>query len=155
MALIQKGHHPSVVVMGSVLSKSTKGNGQIVISFRNEEGDTIDAYLSLTDAAYPYTEKKLISLGWDPTEHDYNFSLLNTGNLSPLAGVETEITVKEEVFENKTSLKVDWIGPREQIQMPEDETTAFVAQLRQRLIASRGAPKPPAAGSPARKNNPF
>ncbi len=155
MALIQKGHHPSVVVMGSVLSKSSKGNGQIVISFRNEEGDTIDAYLSLTDAAYPWTEKKLINLGWDPTEYDYNFNLLNTGNLSPLAGVETEITVKEEVFENKTSLKVDWIGPREQVQMPEDESTVFVAQLRQRLIASRGAPKPTTAGATKKKIGPF
>ena len=86
MALMQKGNHPSVVVLGSVLSKSTKGNGQIVISFRNEDGDTIDAYLSLTDAAYPWTEKKLITLGWDPKEYDYDFSLLNTGNLSPLAG---------------------------------------------------------------------
>lgn len=155
MALMQKGNHPSVVVLGSVLSKSTKGNGQIVISFRNEDGDTIDAYLSLTDAAYPWTEKKLITLGWDPVEHDYNFSLLNTGNLSPLAGVETEITVKEEVFENKTNLKVDWIGPREQVQMPEDESTAFVAELRQRLIASRGAPKPAAIGATKKKTGPF
>lgn len=155
MALMQKGNHPSVVVLGSVLSKSTKGNGQIVISFRNEEGETIDAYLSLTDAAYPWTEKKLITLGWDPKEYDYDFSLLNTGNLSPLAGVETEITVKEEVFENKTNLKVDWIGPREQVQMPEDESTAFVAELRQRLIASRGAPKPAAAAATKKKTGPF
>jgi hypothetical protein len=149
---MQKGHHPSVVVLGSVLSKSSQGNGQVVVSFRNEDGDTIDAYLSLSDAAYPWTEKKLISLGWDPKDYDYNFSLLNVGNLSPLAGVETEITVKEEVYREKTTLKVDWIGPREQIQMPEDETTAFVAALRQRLIASRGTPKPSA---PIKKNNPF
>lgn len=157
MALMQKGHHAPVYVIGSVLSKSSQGNGQIVISFKNDDGDTIDAYLSCTEAAWEWTEKKLRVLGFDVDANDLDIRPLNRGAESPLAGVETEIDVKEDTYNGKTTLKVDWIGPRlGQAQMPGSDEDAFAAELRRRLVARKGAPraaapktsKPAAAGNP-------
>jgi len=156
MALMQKGHHAPVWVTGSVLSKSSQGNGQVVVSFRNEAGETIDAYLSCTDAAWQYTEQKLKTLGWDPAENDFDLRPLNAGEESPITGSETEINVIEDSYNGKTSLKVGWIGPRAgAAALPEDEMDAFAAELRKRLIASKGAPKPAArpAAKPATRAN--
>lgn len=145
MALMKPGHHAPVYVQGSVLSKSSQGNGQIVISFKNDDGDTIDAYLSCTEAAWQYTEQKLRTLGFDVDEHDLDIRPLNRGAESPIAGVETEIDVKEDTYNGKTTLKVDWIGPRMgAAQMPTSDEDAFAAALRNRLIAKKGAPKPAA-----------
>ncbi len=142
MALMQKGHHAPVYVLGSVLSKSSQGNGQIIISFKNDDGDTIDAYLSCSKDAWPYTERKLKTLGFDVDEHDLDIRPLNRGTESPIAGVETEIDVKEDTYNGKTTLKVDWIGPRiGAAQMPSSDEDAFAAALRNRLIGERGAPK--------------
>lgn len=160
MALMQKGHHAPVWVTGSVLSKSSQGNGQIVISFRNEAGETIDAYLSCTEAAWEWTEKKLRTLGFDVDENDLDIRPLNRGAESPIAGVETEIDVKEDTYNGKTTLKVDWIGPRTgQASMADSDEDAFAAELRKRLVARKGAPKlsgrPPVKPAAARTNNPF
>lgn len=145
MALMQKGHHAPVYVQGSVLSKSSQGNGQIIISFKNDDGDTIDAYLSCTEDAWPYTERKLKTLGFDVDANDLDIRPLNRGAESPIAGVETEIDVKEDTYNGKTALKVDWIGPRiGASQMPTSDEDAFAAALRNRLIAKKGAPKPAA-----------
>lgn len=143
MALMKAGHHAPVYVLGSVLSKSSQGNGQIVISFKNEDGDTIDAYLSCTEAAWEWTERKLRTLGFDVDANDLDIRPLNRGTESPIAGVETEIDVKEDTYNGKTTLKVDWIGPRiGQAQMPGSDEDAFAADLRRRLVARKGAPKP-------------
>ena len=147
MPLMQKGHH-FVTVTGSVLSRSSTGNGQIVVSFRNEDGDSIDAFLSCTEAAWQYTEAKLRTLGYDVDEHDLDIRPLNHGPESPIVGVETEIDVKEELYNGERKLKVDWIGPRTgQAAMAEADEDLFAVELRKRLIAKKGAPK--AASKPA------
>lgn len=161
MALMQKGHHAPVWVTGSVLSKSSKGNGQVVVSFRNEAGESIDAYLACTEAAWQYTEQKLKALGWDPAENDFDLRPLNAGAASPIVGNETGIEVIEDSYvtesgETKKTPKVGWIGSRTGAAgLPESEMDVFAAELRKRLIAAKGAPKPSArpAAKPAPRSS--
>ncbi len=157
MPLMKAGHHAPVYVLGSVLSKSSQNNPQVVVSFKNDDGDTIDAYLSFTEAAAKYTEAKLKTLGYDLATNGGDIRPLNRGAESPLAGFETEIDVKEETYNEKTTVKVDWIGPRlGSAPATGSEEDLMAEEYRRRYIARNGAPKTtPKPGTKANAAGPW
>lgn len=145
MAGMGPGIHDPVEVTATSLGVSKgSGNEQIAVVFRNQDGATITAYLSCTVKAWPYTEEKLRTLGWDPVAHGFAVEELNA-EPSPIVGATVQIVVNEEWFGDKAVAKVAFInpcggGPRQR--MAPQDAAAFGARLRARL---RGQPEPAAA----------
>lgn len=142
MAGMTPGIHDPVEVTATALAvNKNTGNEQITVAFRNAEGATITAYLPCTAKAWPYTEQKLRTLGWDPVARGFAVEELNA-DPSPIAGVRAQIVINEEWFGDKAVAKVAFINPcggglRER--MSAQDAAAFGARLRARL---RGQPDP-------------
>lgn len=154
--MIGIGKGQKVRVASSALNKAGTGSMQAAITFEDEAGETITAYLSFAEKADKYTRAKLKALGYDLDEHDNDPLPLNLGTASPIVGVETVIDVVEHTYDNKTSAKVDDIGDVLKNMavggnpMPEDEAAAFAALYRQQSIARKGTMVTPAS-APATK----
>lgn len=139
-----------VEIVGVHVGKSgKKGTPQIEFVFAGELGH-ISGYRYITEGTWPYLEKELIGLGWNPQENGYEFEKLETA----LVGVKCEIVTKQESYrdpetgEDKVSLKVQFInGPgRVREEMPEEERKPFLAALRKSVIGFSG--KPPKKADP-------
>ncbi len=139
MPLIGPGQH-SLECNATAFNKTTGGNPQVVLGFIDEHGNTINAYLSCSDAALPYTVSKLAAAGWNPEEYDFDFSNLNAEDCALVGMKEIPVTVVEETYEGKTRPKVSWIGSGGVTEkMPEDEAKVAAADIRRRLIALKGS----------------
>lgn len=143
-----EGSHQVTVTSTALQRKNDKG--QIVINARDAHGNTATAYLFLTDAAWPYTQEKLATLGWDVWEHNFEFDRLDD-EPSPIAGNQVEFVIENTLYEGKIIPKVAFInaigGVRER--MPADEAKSFAAQLRSRLMPKSSRPNGP-TGTTAR-----
>jgi hypothetical protein len=157
-------------VTGSALVEKEGGDPTVQVYVQDtENADEIGTlYLSTSEAAWEWTEKKLTVLGWEPKANDYRFDYLNAeGEENPLRGAEFDANVSERTYmgndnKERTGIRIDFVslgGFAER--MPPEKATAFAKQLRQRLIASKGqqtasAPKqkpPPARpkGGPSKE----
>jgi hypothetical protein len=158
MSISSIGNHVGEVI-ATGLKKASTGNVQVLIQFRDEEGNTITAYLATTDKAWEWTEKKLIACGWVPADNDYDLTKLNDIDCPVIGMKEIPFSVVEDTYEGKTNHKVDFIGEGGvgiNERMSGDEVKIFAAQLRTRLHAKGGqktAPKP-AAKPAAKKGSP-
>lgn len=114
------------------------GGGQkapyIAVLFADSKGDTITGYFFLTGGAWQYTEEKLRTMGWDPAEHGNRFEELNT-EPSPIKGNAVEIVNKEETFNGKPAVKVNYVNPPggRVERMDSSEARAWAEQVRQDL----------------------
>jgi len=158
--LMSEGTHEEVTCSRSWLGESKNQNMQICVEFYDEAEDaTITAYLSMSDAAWPYTEKKLAAMGFTLESADYRVGVLDQQDKSPLAGWKGPIVVVNQPYNGKDSFKVDRIGDAGsfQEQMDPAKIAAFEDQFRRKLIAAKGSqtgkPKtaPKAAASKPRK----
>ncbi|HEX5137384.1 MAG TPA: hypothetical protein VFY93_10445 [Planctomycetota bacterium] len=151
-----------VEVCGSWVGQSSGDSRTpyVEIAFNGEYG-VISVRKYLTEKAYPYTEKDLVTLGWTPREHGYEFEELHQiedddGRVtkpSAILGARCRIKTKQEAWTNekgeeRVSVKIQFInpiGPRRQ-ELPADERTKLLAGLRKNAIAWSG--KPPAKPAP-------
>lgn len=146
MPISNVGNHVGEI-LSTGLSKASTGNVQILIQFKDEGEDTITAYLSVSDDAWPYTEAKLIACGFVPADNDYDLTKLNAPDC-PLIGMkDIPFQVEASSYNGKESHKVSWIGPGGGIteRLPDDEVKVFAAQLRSKLIAAKRPAPAPAA----------
>lgn len=147
MPVSEVGNHTGEVV-ATGLKKAKTGNVQILIQFKDEADNTITAYLATTEAAWPYTEKKLEACGFVMADNDYDLTRLNDPDC-PIVGMkDIPFTVKaKQGQDGNTYNEVSWIGAGGGIteRMDPEETKIFAAKLRQSLITKAGGVKPAAA----------
>lgn len=151
MPVSEVGNHTGEVV-ATGLKKAKTGNVQILIQFKDEADNTITAYLATSEAAWPYTEKKLEACGFVMADNDYDLTKLNEPDCPIIAMADIPFTVKAKVGpDGNTYNEVSWIGAGGGIseRMDPEDTKVFAAQLRQRLIVKNGPAKPAATAKPA------
>jgi len=148
-------------VTGSALGTAKTGNEQIAIAFDvHVEDPETGAPCSIpmtwfgffTEAALQTTDKALAALGFDPTTRDIVELNPDEPHLTPIAGVEADLVLEHEQKEDGsgTKLRIRWVNRRGggiamKDRMEPTQAKAFGAQLRARLIASRGPGAAPAA----------
>lgn len=151
MPVSEVGNHTGEIV-ATGLKKAKTGNVQILIQFKDEADNTITAYLATTEAAWPYTEKKLEACGFVMADNDYDLTRLNDPDCPLIGMADVPFTVKAKVGpDGNTYNEVSWIGAGGGIseRMDPEETKSFAAQLRQKLIAKAGGVKPATTGKAA------
>ena len=117
--MITAGRHHATVAK-TFLATSTAGNDQIGVTFRIADGSTITRYLSCTEKAWPYTEENLRSIGWDAEQNGFAFEALNE-DPSPVVGNECSIVIREETYNGKTRLAVQFINPATAAALPGND----------------------------------
>jgi hypothetical protein len=135
MSIIKAGRHEVVVTTTGLQEKE---NGlTITVGFEDVDGNTITAYLYTSEKAWPYTEKKLQTLGWDPLQNGFRFEELNT-EPSPIAGKAVQIVVADEEYDGKLRSKVQFINPPGGgvERLAPEEAKSVAARLRARLTGS-------------------
>lgn len=145
------GNHTGEIV-ATGLKKAKTDNVQILIQFKDENDDTITAYLATTEKAWPYTEKKLEACGFVMADNDYDLTRLNDPDCPIIGNTGIPFTVKAKTgLDGNEYHEVSWIGVGGGIteRMDPEETKAFAAKLRQELIKKAGGVKPSATKKPA------
>lgn len=129
------------------LAEAKTGNAQFVVTFDVTHRDSNgawepitpierDVYLSTTEKAWPYTEKKLEALGFDG-----NF------NAPKFANPQATIIARTETHDGKARLKWDIWTEREKPEykpVTTDEQRKLMARWKQSHPQAASAPKPPA-----------
>jgi hypothetical protein len=127
----------------SAYADETKsGNGQIVVTF-DVGGHEKKVFLSLSDAAWPYSAPKLERIGFN-------------GNFTD-PGIDTNMPIKlnckHDFYNNKWKEKWDFFGSeREAKPLPRDKAAALAARFKATVgqaskPAGRPTPPPPAGSS--------
>lgn len=135
-------------VQAVALGRTKKGDEQLVITFdTNDDPRYVTAYRFFTEAALPYTEADLRSLGWDPVANSWALDLLISSD--HLVGAKASLVCAYEEYEGKKRLKVKFInapgGGAVKDRMTVDEASDFTRRLRGRLGVTGGAaPRPQA-----------
>ncbi len=121
----------------AMYDESKTGNGQIIVTFAIGEHKK-KVYLSLTDAAWPYTEPKLVKLGFN-------------GNFAD-PGIDTNqpimLNCKHDNYGGKWREKWDFYGEeRQPAQIARDKAAALAARFKsgaaQQASKPAGRPTPP------------
>jgi hypothetical protein len=96
--MIPAGTYDAQAVSDALFSNSSKkGTAQVAVSLRTEAGDiTWIGYLS--DAALPYTEANLATMGYDGE------------SASSVKGAKIQIVVEHETYEGKPQARVKYIN---------------------------------------------
>lgn len=150
-------------VTAHALGRAGTGNEQIAISFDVEGEGSITWYGYFTDAAYKTTERALIALGWNPEENNYAFDQLNETEI--LVGAEAMLVCEDdEDQEGRPVVRVRWVnspnggGVALKERLTAEEASSFAANLRKRIIATKGPgaskARPAAGRAPARRGAP-
>lgn len=132
-------------VKSLALGKSGQGSEQLAVAFTtdDERHPNVTAYLYFSDASIPFTEKKLIALGWDPSQN--NWMLDELVESQSIVGNVVDLVCAEEIYNDKPTLKVKFINEKGGVAMKEKmsshEASAFSTKLRQRLGVTGGAKK--------------
>lgn len=121
----------------------------------------ITHYRYFSDRGFEYAVATLKEFGWDPREKWGKVKELDAGEKSPLVGMEAEVVIKQEEYEGKPRLKVEYLnGPHREMREPVKESldSAGLDALSARLkswdgsAATSGAA---AAASGADDDTPF
>ena len=83
----------SAKFVGIEFGTSSNGNEQIVIDL-DVEGDVYSTILSFSDKARPYSEERLVALGWKGKGHPLDKTGLTN---------EVQVELKEEQYKDQTS----------------------------------------------------
>lgn len=118
---IYKGHY----VPGSIqFGKSSKGNEQISVDLDLGEGRVVSTFLSFSEAARPYSEERLMALGWKGKGNPLDESALTN---------DVDVRIAHRVFEGKEQLDVQIQTGSGRVKMKEPlnegERAAFLARL--------------------------
>jgi hypothetical protein len=104
--------------------QSTKGNDQIAIDLLLATGETVTAFLNFSDAARPYSEERLVALGWAGLGHPLDEAELTR---------EVDVDIKYEEYQGKQQMRVDIVGNGGRVKlkttMDDAQKSAFLARL--------------------------
>ena len=132
--MIEAKRYKAVAVAGTFqYGQSAKGNDQIAVDLRLDNGTTVTTFLSFSDGARPYSEDRLVALGWGGPGTPLDEAELNN---------EVDVDVAYEKYEGKDQMRVEIVraGGRVKMKSALDETQkkAFI----ERISGVRaGAPK--------------
>lgn len=128
MSLMGVGNHKAKVVEAYMPDVKEGKTPSVCLTFKNEAGDTIDAYLFLSAKALERTEKALRTCGW---VGDDVSELMRDG-----VDIKwVEIVVEEEEYQGKVRTKVKWINPL-RAKMEEDKAKELAMSLRKKFKGS-------------------
>lgn len=146
-----------VKVVSKDFCKSSKGAEQLAIGYEVVEGPQaghhLTDFLSFSDKALQYTEKKMRVLGWQGVD---------LADLSTLGSNEVEIVCATEVYEGVSRMKVKFVnaigsGGAKIDALDDAAKKAFAARMRAKIVGLNAAQaKAPAAkqSKPAGREEP-
>ena len=152
MAMIQAGRH-DVKVKSTALSTTKTGKDQVVIEFADDIGDTIKAFLVMTDDSWEYIEPKLSAIGWDGASRDWPFEEFNETPCL-LEGNPCNIVVKDREYpegSGKFTPQVAYINPiggMVRNRMNAEEAMSAAERLRKMVRGKAGQVMKPKASRP-------
>lgn len=162
MGIMSTGRHDARVIRTGLIDDSEGKTPAVSVQFENATGDTITAYLFLSEKAWEYTQEKLATLGWEAAKQGGRFEQFND-DPSPIVGHDAEIVIEPETFEGKTRNKVKYINPigGRLERMEPAAAMSFAARLRARLgvggasapVADRRLPRQASTAKPAPEND--
>lgn len=122
MSLMGEGIHRARAIASHLPDVKPGKTPSVVVTFKNFEGETIDAWLYLSDRALERTEKALRTCGW--YGNDISECMRDGLGLN-----EVELVVEDEEYQGKVRSKVKWINPLRK-EMPDDAKKALVESLK-------------------------
>lgn len=125
MSIMGVGNHRAKCVNAEMPDVDEGKTPSVRLTFRNEEGETIDAYLYLSEKALERTEKSLRACGW---VGDDVSELMRDG----VGLKEVELVVEDEEYQGKVRTKVKWINALRK-QMEADKAKELAMSLRKKF----------------------
>ncbi len=131
---IQAGRYKAHAVSGSMqFGMSAKGNEQISVDLLLPTGEMVTTFLSFSDAARPYSEDRLVALGWAGIGHELDEAELNR---------EVDVDVSYQDYQGKQQMRVDIVPGGGRVKMKTTLDEAQKKAFLQRLTGiSKSAPK--------------
>ncbi len=132
---IEAKRYKAQAVPGSMqFGQSSKGNDQIAIDLLLAPGgQTVTAFLNFSEAAKPYSEERLVALGWAGVGHELDEAELNR---------EVEVDISYRDYQGKQQMDVNIVtsGGRVKLKTTLDDSQkkAFLQRLTGVTV---GAPK--------------
>lgn len=126
-------------VTGTRLVEARTGTPQVQIAFETDDGDAISAFRPCTEAAWEYTEQDLITCGWTPSEHDYEFDQLDA-EPSPCKDTRVQLVLIEEEYEGRVRIKVGFINAPGGMRDPLEPEAAKALSDKIRSMVGVGKP---------------
>lgn len=145
MPSMMEGTH-RVKVKAHALGRTSTGKEQLAVTFENDAGEHITAYLYFTEKTLDRTMETLTEvLGWNAEQDDHRIDALHESDT--LVGNECEIVVEDDTYDGKTRPRVKWInalggGSVLKEQMDATAAQSFANTLRRRILSAKGGPKP-------------
>lgn len=132
--MIEAKRYKAHAVPGSMqFGQSSKGNDQIAIDLLLSSGQTVTAFLSFSEAARPYSEDRLVALGW-----------AGVGNALDEAELtrEVEVDISYRDYQGKQQMAVDIVTGGGRVKMKTTLDDAQKKAFLQRLTGVQtDAPK--------------
>lgn len=135
------------------LGYASTGTAQVALQFAvvtndgtQETGETIAAYLYLSDAAFDRSIEALRHCGWKGDD---------LSDLSTVGSQDCEIDVADEEYNGETKRKVKWINGlgRGELRMAEEmgpnDAKRFAAEMKAKIAALTGGQRTAAKPAPA------
>ena len=123
--MIEAKRYKAHMVPGSMqFGQSAKGNDQIAIDLTLDNGQTVTAFLNFSDAAKPYSEERLVALGWAGVGHPLDEAELTR---------EVEVDIAYREYQGKQQMDVNIVtsGGRVKLKatMDDAQKRAFMERL--------------------------
>lgn len=132
--MIEAKRYKAHAVPGSMqFGQSSKGNDQIAIDLLLEISQTVTAFLNFSEAAKPYSEERLVALGWAGVGTPLDEAELTR---------EVEVDISYRDYQGKQQMVVDIITSGGRVKMKTTLDDAQKKAFLQRLTGvSVDAPK--------------
>ena len=154
--LIPEGYHTSVPCVDVGFKPTREGEGFLFLVFKNEAGETAVFQGWLTEKGWPWTEKALTALGWDPKRNNFDLEVLV--DQKPVVGKAADLKVLHETEEwtdketqearSRVVSGVQFVNPPGGMyRMGADESKAFAQKVRGNLMRWSANPKSAATKS--------
>lgn len=125
MPFMGVGNHICKVVNATMPDVDEGKTPSVCLTFRNEAGEHIDAYLYLSEKALARTEKSLRACGW--VGDDVSELMRDGVDLK-----QVEVVVEEEEYNGKVRAKVKWINAIRKA-MEADKAKELAMSLRKKF----------------------
>ena len=128
------GRYKAKYIPGSMqMGMSRGGHEQVAVDLQTTQG-VVTCFLMFSAAAKPYSESKLIALGWGGPGTPLDDASLDK---------EVDVDVSHEVYEGQSKMRVDIVGSGGRAKMKTEMDPAQKASFLQRLTGvAPGAAKP-------------
>ncbi len=124
MTIAAKRYKAHAVPGSMQFGQSSKGNDQIAIDLLLDSGETVTAFLNFSEAARPYSEERLVALGWAGAGHPLDEAELHK---------EVEVDIGYRDYQGKQQMDVNIVGSGGRVKlkstMDDGQKNAFLERL--------------------------